>query len=150
MLVVLLVVVQVMLGSSEKFKTARNIKLQGAVAGNANFDGSKDIIINVTQNNIVAVTGNFTIEASAAKKVKTLNYPSGFNSSNCTVLSFGTYCNKSMGYSFGHHSNDSAGLIRGTNDKDISLNSNGIDLYYKNISTDPITVYYQIVLLKIS
>lgn len=32
--------------TADKLKTARNIKLQGAISGNANFDGSNDVTIN--------------------------------------------------------------------------------------------------------
>lgn len=36
--------------SSTKLKTARSIKLEGSVSGSANFDGSKDTVINVDLN----------------------------------------------------------------------------------------------------
>lgn len=90
------------------------------------------------------------MNGSSAKTAKTLNYPEGFTKDNCTVLSFGTYYNKAKGYSFGHHCNDSAGLMMATNDRDITLGSNGIELWYNNIATDSVTIYYQVVLLKIS
>lgn len=42
-------ILQAMLGTANKLKTARNIKLQGAVSGNADFDGSKNVTIDTTQ-----------------------------------------------------------------------------------------------------
>ncbi len=139
-----------MLGSATKLQTKRNIKLQGAVSGNADFDGSGNVVIETAQANIAVITGSFSIEASTAKKVKTISYPNGFTSNNCTVISFGTYYHSSKGYSFGHHSNDSIGLLLATNDRDITLCSDGIELWYNNIVTDSVTIYYQVVLLKIS
>lgn len=45
--------------TADKLKTARNIKLQGAVSGNASFDGSKDLTINIDIP-ITTVTKNTT------------------------------------------------------------------------------------------
>ncbi len=53
-MLILLVVVVAMLGSATKLKNTRNIKLQGAVSGNTNFDGSKDIVIDTEFNDIVS------------------------------------------------------------------------------------------------
>lgn len=47
--------------TATKLQNARNIKLQGAVSGNANFDGSTNITINTEQANIAVLTGNITI-----------------------------------------------------------------------------------------
>ena len=63
-----------MLGSATKLQTKRNIKLQGAVSGNADFDGSGNVVIETAQANIAVITGSFSIEASTAKKVKTISY----------------------------------------------------------------------------
>lgn len=47
--------------TASKFATEKNIELRGAVSGNANFDGSTNVIINTTQANIAVLTGNITI-----------------------------------------------------------------------------------------
>ena len=73
--------------TTTKLQTARNIKLQGAVSGNANFDGSGNIIINTTQSNIAILTGSTVVNASSSKTV-TINYPSGYTESNCIPVAF--------------------------------------------------------------
>lgn len=64
--------------TASKLATARNIKIQGAVSGNANFDGSNNVVINVVQANIAVLTGNITTPA-AGNSVTTgtveINYP---------------------------------------------------------------------------
>lgn len=86
-----------MLGTTTKLKTARNIKLQGAVSGNANFDGSANITINTTQTNIavldgsISLTANTTDNASNNKMQQTqwsMDYPSGFSKDNSIVICF--------------------------------------------------------------
>lgn len=74
-----------MLGSANKFKTARNIALNGAVSGNANFDGSGNITITTTQANIAVVTGTFA--ESTNDYEATVNFPIGFTATNCIVIS---------------------------------------------------------------
>ena len=86
-----------MLGTTTKLKTARNIKLQGAVSGNANFDGSANITINTTQTNIavldgrISLTANPTDNASNNKMQHTpwsMDYTSGFSKDNSIVICF--------------------------------------------------------------
>ena len=81
-MLILLVVVLVMLGTATKLQTARNIKLQGAVSGKANFDGSENVIINTTQTNITVLKGQL-VEGEA-----NINYPSGYTKDNCVIISF--------------------------------------------------------------
>lgn len=88
--VVLLVVVLVMLGTATKLQTVRNIKLQGAVSGNANFNGSENITINTIQSNISILTGTITMPETNSNTLQgsvDINYPSGFTNTNCVVIS---------------------------------------------------------------
>lgn len=76
--------------TATKLATKRNIKLQGAVNGNADFDGSANLVINTAQGNIVTLTGSVkTPEANSGTLtgITKLNYPSGYNRTNCVVLS---------------------------------------------------------------
>lgn len=75
--------------TASKLATARNIKLQGAVSGNANFDGSANITINTTQANIATLTGTFSTPAANSGTLTgsvDINYPADFKRDNCTVL----------------------------------------------------------------
>ena len=76
-----------MLGTSNKLKTARKISITGAVSGSANFDGSSNININTSQSNIAVITGNISLSNGTGDV--TVNYPKGFNYSNCAVISIG-------------------------------------------------------------
>ena len=55
--------------SANKLSTARNISLKGDVDGNINFDGTKDVSINVTVNNDSHTHSNATIENLDASKI---------------------------------------------------------------------------------
>lgn len=55
--------------------------MNGDVTGSANFDGSGNVIINTNLANVVVLTG------TAINGKATINYPQGFNSSNCVVIS---------------------------------------------------------------
>lgn len=86
----LLVLVLVVVGNSStaaKLKNARNIKLQGAVSGNANFDGSENIIINTAMENIVTITGTLVNDNDNDYINATVELPEGYNSNNCVVVS---------------------------------------------------------------
>ena len=88
--VVLLVVALAMLGTATKLKTARNIKLQGAVSGNANFDGSGNITINTILGNIAVLVETITMPEANSNNLQgstDMNYPSGFTNTNCVVIS---------------------------------------------------------------
>ena len=49
-----------MLGTATKLQNARNIKVQGSVNGNANFDGSGNIVITTTVNYGTSVPSSLT------------------------------------------------------------------------------------------
>lgn len=67
--------------TATKLATARNIALAGAVKGNVNFDGSGNVTITTTQNNIFVLTG--TVSLSNGSGSTAINYPSGLNKDNC-------------------------------------------------------------------
>ena len=150
--------------TATKLQTARNIKLQGAVSRNANFDGSGNVTMTTTQSNISVLTGQLTYGCNAGGTYlsgsKTISYPSGYNKSNCIVLSIGTYQqNASYGYSFGTlaSSDYSVAWLMTSIGKSVTLNDSSIklDLFYGGSDStwseaQSITVNYKIVLMKIS
>lgn len=127
---VLLVAALAMLGTASKLANARNIKLQGAVSGNANFDGSSNTIINTTQDNIAIVTG--TVSLTEGKGNTTIKYPQGFNKSNTVILSFmahnGTNVN---GYGYGYLEG-SNGYVAGALGHSINLADSDIKVSVQN------------------
>lgn len=66
--------------TATKLQTSRNIALSGAVKGNANFDGSGNITINTSQNNIAVLTG--TVNGKGVD----IEYPNGFTKDNCVCI----------------------------------------------------------------
>lgn len=83
----------VVLGNSAtatKLNKPRNITLNGAVSGNANFDGSGNVTITTTQANIAVVTSSLTTPdttSSSTQGVVDIPYPAGFNKNNCVIIS---------------------------------------------------------------
>lgn len=79
-----------MLGTANKLKNARNISLTGAVSGSGNFDGSGNLNINTTQDNIKVLTVEVTTPAAGNEVINavgTINYPSGYTRDNCIIIS---------------------------------------------------------------
>lgn len=68
--------------TAAKLQTARNIAISGAVKGNANFDGSGNVTITTSQNNIFVLTGSLT----GGNNLE-INYPSGLTKDNCVCIS---------------------------------------------------------------
>lgn len=146
-----LVLVLVVVGNSNtatKLQNLRNIKLQGAVTGNANFDGSRDITISTNQNNIATITGSVSIEASSTK-VTSINYPSDYSDSNCIPIAIGVNVN-TKGYNYAGFFDDSQDLMYNAYKRHITLGSSNMSLYIKNPNTSSTTFSYKIVLMKIS
>lgn len=86
----LLVLVVVVLGNSataSRLLTARDITLNGAVSGSANFDGNNNISINTVQSNITVLTG--TVNLTNGVGSVNLGYPPGYNKDNCVAISIG-------------------------------------------------------------
>lgn len=72
---------------TSKWGTARTIGVSGAISGNASVDGSGNVIINTTQNNIAVLNGNLT-GSDSPTLTGTLAYPEGYNQNNCVVISY--------------------------------------------------------------
>ena len=89
-----LTLVLAMHGTATKLQNARNIKLEGAVSGNTNFDGSSNITIDTKLENTVEIVG--TIELANGAGGTTISYPDGYTRENCHVLSY--YCNITNGW----------------------------------------------------
>ncbi len=70
--------------TATKLQSARKINLDGTIKGMGNFDGSTDITINTTPNNIKVVSGKINI-VNATGSVD-IEYPQGFNSNNTIPL----------------------------------------------------------------
>ena len=117
----------------------------------------------VLKNNIAILTGSMPIEGKSEgiEFVTTnthIDFPEGFNRDNCVVLAFGTKGNINLGYTYGHlNSADSMSLAMfyGSGPKAVTLggintSENKIIVHGSNFSSDAITFYYKIVLLKIS
>lgn len=75
--------------TATKLQTARTISLSGAVKGSASFDGTKNVTINTSQDNIAILTGSITLPAYSTPESNAstnINYPTGFNFSNSHIL----------------------------------------------------------------
>lgn len=155
------------LGTATKLKTTRNIALSGAVKGNANFDGSGNVEINTTQNNIAIITGTLKLKANTSElaienrctytDIK-INYPNGFAADNCVVISYGRQNNSNFGYAYGWDNYiDSMDSLLGIVPMRINLYgdstteyANKIRLQIGNLTTNEVSVPYKIVLMKIN
>lgn len=149
--------------TASKLQTARNISLNGAIKGNANFDGSGNIIIDTSQNNIAVINGSITLQANPQSNLENnveqqtilnIDFPSGFNKDNCICLAFGmkTYAEKN--YSYGVAFSSAGRATTGSFIRNVILgapdNINKIALHVWQMSTSAKTVYYRLVLMKIS
>lgn len=149
-----MVILALILGSADKIKTPRNIKLQGAVSGNANFDGSKDVTINVTQANITVLTG--VLESGQATITP---FPTGFTPNNSIIISIMTQNPDNTNWAIGS-TFDSASYVSGSLPIRAYMQTNGIVIQAKNINltngqdayvgTVPKNFNYKIVLMKVS
>ena len=139
--------------TASKLATARNIKLQGTISGNANFDGSSNVIIDTIQNNIAILTGTI-------KEEVVTNYPSGYNKNNCVVLTAmlksADRDDRSYGYGAAF---DSKSYVNGSNPIAVYLKDSNIEINAKRtlLSADVVSwsaldsnFTYKIILMKIS
>lgn len=155
-------IVVVILGTATKLKTSRNIALSGAVKGNANFDGSGNVTINTTQDNIAVITGSMTLEANSQSNLGSnseqqtnlkINFPTGFNKDNCVCLAFGmkSYAEKNYSYGIGNTSSNRA--VTGSFYRHCVLGASDdntkISLQVWQMGTSKVTAYYKLVLMKI-
>ena len=149
--------------TASKLQTARSIAISGAVKGSANFDGSGNVTINTSQNNIFVLTGKMTIDGKTgdtdfAYSNVHLSFPSGLNRDNCVVLAFGTKNSDNIGYTYGNlysQSTISWAMLFASGPKAVSLggrdaSNDWIIVHGSNYSDTAITFYYKIVLMKVS
>ncbi len=147
--------------TATKLQTARSIAIGGAVKGSANFDGSGNVTINTSQNNIFVLTGSFVIDGSSTGTYKSsskdIDFPTGLNKNNCILIAAGRNVQnlESCGYGYGItdlESNKSIGMLIGAEPFCVLLgtNENKIRIYGFNSNTAKKTLYYKIVLMKIS
>lgn len=146
--------------TADKLKTAKNIKLQGAVSGNANFDGNNDVTITTTQSNIAVIMGTMNADKSTSVTNSTA-YPAGFTKDNCIVIASMLQSSSNsngvwgMGTTF-----DSSSLNTGNLAHRVYLNANGVVILAKLITMTNNTapqfieftgnINYKIVLMKVS
>lgn len=152
--------------TATKLKTARNIALSGTIKGNANFDGSGNIEIKTTQNNIAIITGTLKLSANSEEQALNnhctytdtkISYPEGFSADNCVVISYGRQHNSNFGYAYGWDNYlDSMDFLIGILPMRINLYGNSsteyankIRLQMGNMTTKEVEIPYKIVLLKI-
>lgn len=150
--------------TASKLATARNIKLQGAVNGNANFDGSGNITITTKQTNIAIITGSVDITMTQGgeqvyKGQKFINYPTGYNKDNCVVISAETQWATGKFFGYGSITHYPGSMLSGIiekgvtlRDTDILLNAryDGLNVGGEANITETRTQNFKIVLLKIS
>lgn len=112
------------------------------------------------KNDFAIITGSLLASASAesgvqfAETQQNIEYPDGFNNLNCVCVSFGTTRDGKIDlYNFDGSSNiasTSTGILLGNLPKAVNLKSNKINIRVYNYSGSDITIYYKLVLMKIS
>lgn len=150
--------------TASKLATARDIKLKGAVSGNASFDGSENVEINVVQSNVVAITGSIELKGNTQGNVEKneamltnweIDFPTGFNIDNCVCIAFGMRLAENRGFSFGisETSQRSVSMLNGSIFKSVQLgavtDNSKINCEAWNYNTSNSTYHYKIVLMKI-
>lgn len=121
--------------TASKLATARNIKLQGAISGNANFDGSANITINTSLANVAVLTGTITSAATdTGVKTISIKYPTGYNQNNCIVIGTAIDIDNSTviwgtGATF-----TSTSYVRGSLPMSVALTASNIEVEIRNIN----------------
>lgn len=135
--------------TTTKWGTARTLGLSGAVSGSASVDGSGNVTITTTQANITTITGSMNIAANSGV-TKNISYPTGYTKDNSVPISLGIKIIENKGYNYEGTFTDSGSLLSNAYERRLNLGGT-IDLYVKNPNTDDAkTVYYKIVLMKVS
>ncbi len=124
---------------ADKLSNARKITLSGAVSGNADFDGSKNVIINTNLSNIAVLTGKISL-SNGSGNVQ-INYPSGFNMNNCVPISYGCVYNSGGWWGFGY--------VQSAISTGVRLSSSSLTFYADGGAISG-NQNYKVVLMKIS
>ena len=149
--------------TATKLATARTISVSGAVSGSVSFDGSANVSITTKQANIAVLTGTMTLEANPQsdfekglqqQTIQKINFPSGFNKDNCICIAFGMKIDANKNYSYGTSGSISNQAVTGAYNKLVVLGASDdatkISIQVWQAATSKRTVYYKIVLMKIS
>jgi hypothetical protein len=83
--------------TADKLKDERRIDIVGAVLGNANFDGSNNIVINTTPNNIKVLTADLRSDDSGEISY-TFTLPEGYSGANCVPIATSIQTNYGAAY----------------------------------------------------
>lgn len=117
----------------------------------------------VYKDDFAVIEGTMTLDANSQENIQleewnisaqNVNYPQGFNSSNCCVLSFeGIYSEgiETKGYCYGDLSGSNAvglSMVLGAYPRCINLMNDYLRLSVGNYATSQKTFYYKIVLMK--
>lgn len=109
------------------------------------------------------ISGSITLEANTQEQAsnnqfnptyKEIDYPSGFNSSNCILASFGVKSNDITNAKWNYEDLNSGnlfslGLVIGNVPKCLIMQDNNIKIYLGNIATSTKSYDYKIVLMKV-
>lgn len=143
--------------TADKLKTARKIKLTGAVTGEASFDGSRDVTISTTQDNIAVVEGSQVLKDAPADTLQThstttfrVNLPSGFTHHNCFVISIGTkFLQTDDGFGYGTAAEyDVFAMSNNLIPLRVMLEKEDVILFEAENCYKDVTLRYQVVLMK--
>lgn len=117
----------------------------------------------INSGDFAVLTGSMTLEANTSDVASSgsqkqtqldINFPTGFNKDNCVCISFGMKTTTDKNYCYGIGGSNSVNATTGGLYKDVILgsatNATKIKLQVWQLSTTQKTVYYKIVLMKIS
>lgn len=139
-------------------------RFRNTINGITEFEDRRTFI-NTMQGDISVIEGTMVLDANTNENLqnnqwnftaKTINYPSGYNKSNCIVLAFGTVLNDAYingGYAFGDRTGGnivSSPMVVGDVPRNASLFSDGIHIWIGNFATSQKTYKYKIVLMRTS
>ena len=93
------------------------------------------------------LTGTITVGASSSETI-TVNYPSGFNQTNCNVVAFGLLKIQNRGYNWNGTYTDSGSLLFNAYKKYVNTTDNGITIFIDNPNTVEQTFSYKMILMK--
>ena len=141
--------------TATKLATARNIKLQGAVSGNTNFDGSGNVVINTIQDNILIIIGTIEMPEANSEVITgkiEIKYPNGLTKDNCMIISLMSHNTlHNDWWSTSYNSKYSDSMTKGSGDLVATLKPNNITVASNKVSTqeDRKDVTFKLILMKL-
>lgn len=125
--------------------------------------GNKEASEYITNDKFAVLTGSMTLEANTQSNLEEgsqkqtlikINFPSGFNKDNCICIAFGMKIATDKNYSYGTSSSISNQAVSGSFPRHAVLGASDdntkISLQVWQSTTSSKTVYYKLVLMKIS